>query len=557
MLSLTFADRPPSAATRSPLWAPTWNRMITVVAAAVMAFAGWQNRWISDDGLIAVRTVEQLLAGNGPVFNIGERVEANTSTAWTYLITVVSWLTRGDVAYVSVLLGLMCTVGAVTFAMLGAMHLHGGSRWFLPAGVLVVLALPPFWEFATSGLETGLAFLWIGLSWWLLVRAASDGPVLPLVFVLGLAPLVRPELALVYPTFFGALLVLRWPGWWPAARWFAMSIALPAAYQIFRMGYYGLLVPNTALAKEAGESRWARGLLYAGDTVLTYQLIGPLLAVIPLALWALRTRRKLIVSLAPLIAGILMLLYVLRVGGDFMHGRMMLPVLLLVLLPAMVLPLHAVTALSCTAVTLWAVVCAVALDVPYKHAVGPDGIADERGFYVLRTQDPHPVTAEPYVRSSPNPLSTGNATGLHVPDAGPGTVPLRTDQPARLAVSGKVLGTLGASFPLDVLVVDQLGLANALGSHMELACGQRVGHEKPLPAAYVLADYMAPGTSLPDARLQAEVTRIRSELATGRFRDLLEATRAPLTPRRFWDNLVGAPARTAFRFSTGNAPCPS
>ncbi|MGP3910561.1 hypothetical protein [Nonomuraea sp. 10N515B] len=554
MRPLIYADRAP-AATRSPRRARLWNGVITVAAAAVMAFAGWQNRWISDDGLIAVRTVQQLLSGHGPVFNIGERVEANTSTAWTYLIALISWLTQGDVAYVSVLLGLVCTVGAVTFAVVGAMLLHGGSRWFLPAGVLVVLALPPFWEYATSGLETGLAFLWISVSWWLLVRAASGGPVRPLVFVLGLAPLVRPELALVYPIFFGALLVLRWPGWWSAARWFAMSLALPAAYQIFRMGYYGLLVPNTALAKEAGEARWARGLLYAGDTVLTYQLVGPLLAVIPLSLWAFRTRRDLIVSMAPLLAGILMLLYVLRVGGDFMHGRMMLPVLLLVLLPAMVLPLRALTALTCTVVTLWAVVCAVAFDVPYEQAVGPDGIADERGFYVVQTKDPHPVTATPYVRASPNPLNAVHATGLHVPDTVP--VPLRPDQPARLAVAGKVLGTLGASFPLDVLVVDQLGLANALGSHMALACGQRVGHEKPLPAAYVLADYMAPGTRLPDERLQAEVQRIRSELATGRFPDLLDATRAPLTPRRFWDNLVGAPARTAFRFSTTTAPCPS
>ncbi|WP_344971515.1 hypothetical protein [Streptosporangium fragile] len=532
-----------------------WNHAVTVVAAAVMALAGWQNRWISDDGLIAVRTVRQLLAGNGPVFNVGERVEANTSTAWTYLVAAVSWLSRGDVAYVAVLLGLACTVGAVVSAMAGTVRLYGGARRFLPAGVLIVLALPPFWDFATSGLETGLVFLWIGLSWWLLVRAAREGPVLPLVVVLGLAPLVRPELALVYPVFFGVLLMLRWPGWRAATRWFALSVALPVAYQIFRMGYYGLLVPNTALAKEAGESRWARGLLYAGDTVLTYQLVGPMLAVIPLSLWACRRRRDLLVAAAPLTAGVLMLLYVLRVGGDFMHARMMLPALLLLLLPAMVLPLHAVTALACATVGLWAVVCAVALRVPYGQAVGPDGIADERGFYVVWTGDPHPVTAESYARARPTPLSTGDATGLHVPGLEP--VPLRTDRPARLAVSGTVLGTVSAQFPLDVLVVDQLGLANALGSHMALACGQRVGHEKPLPVEYIYADYMAPGAPLADERLRAEVERIRGELAGGRFRELLDATRAPLTVNRFWDNLVGAPARTAFRFPTANAPCPS
>ncbi|MBG0825880.1 hypothetical protein HS048_34965 [Planomonospora sp. ID91781] len=555
VLPLAYVDQ---ASTAAWLSQPTrmWNHAITVAAAAATAFAGWQNRWISDDGLIAVRTVRQLLAGNGPVFNIGERVEANTSTAWTYLVALVSWLGRADAAQVSVVLGLMCTVGAVASAVAGAMLLHGRSHWFLPAGVLIVLALPPFWEFATSGLETGLAFLWIGASWWLLVRAARGGPALPLVLVLGLAPLVRPELALVYPVFLGVLLVLRRPGWRTAARWCAVSMALPVAYQVFRMGYYGLVVPNTALAKEAGASRWARGLLYAGDTVLTYQLAGPLLAVVPLALWALRRRRDLVVAAAPLTAGALMLLYVLRVGGDFMHGRMMLPVLLLILLPAMVLPLHAVTALACATVASWAVLCAMALRVPYGQAVGPDGIADERGFYVAWTRDAHPIGAEPYVRAAADPLSTQNAAGLHVPDTGFGPVPLRADRPARLAVTGDVLGTLGASFPLDVLVVDRLGLANTLGSHMTAACGRRVGHEKPLPAEYVFADYADPGTRLPDERFQAEVDRIRGELAGGRFRDLLDATRTPLTPDRFWDNLVGAPARTSFRFPTAAASCP-
>ncbi|GLW11250.1 membrane protein [Microtetraspora sp. NBRC 13810] len=531
-----------------------WNHVVTVAAAAAMAFAGWQNRWISDDGLIAVRTVRQLLAGNGPVYNIGERVEANTSTVWTYLVAAVSWLSGGDVAYVSVLVGLACAVGAVAFAVSGAMRLHGAGHRFLPVAVLVVLALPPFWEYATSGLESGLMLLWMAASWWLLVRAASGGPVLPVVIVLGLAPLVRPELALVYPVFFGALLALRWPGWPTAARWFAVSVALPVAYQVFRMGYYGLLVPNTALAKEAGESRWARGLLYAADTVLTYQLLGPLLALVPLALWGRRTRRDLVLSAAPIAAGLLMLLYVLRVGGDFMHGRMMLPVLLLLLLPAMVLPLRAVTGLVCATVTLWAVVCVVALRVPYPQVIGPDGIADERGFYVASTRDPHPVTAESHLRARAHPLIGGGATGLHVPGLAP--VPLRDDLPARLAVAGNVLGAVGVSFPLDVLVVDQLGLANALGSHMELACGQRVGHEKPLPAEYLLADYMAGGTPLPDQRLRAEVERIRGDLATAPYRDLLDATRAPLTPGRFWDNLVGAPARTTFRFPTSGTPCP-
>ena len=55
------------------------------MAAALFGWGAWQRRWIADDGLIVLRTVRNLMAGNGPVFNEGERVESNTSTLWTYL----------------------------------------------------------------------------------------------------------------------------------------------------------------------------------------------------------------------------------------------------------------------------------------------------------------------------------------------------------------------------------------------------------------------------------------------------------------------------------------
>ena len=62
------------AAGRSRRWSGTafWAGVAVVVA---IFFAGaWQRRWIADDGLIVLRTVRNLIAGNGPVFNAGERV---------------------------------------------------------------------------------------------------------------------------------------------------------------------------------------------------------------------------------------------------------------------------------------------------------------------------------------------------------------------------------------------------------------------------------------------------------------------------------------------------
>ena len=86
-------------------YVPRWKSATTVSAvssalilATIAAVGGWMRRWISDDGLIVLRTVRNLLAGNGPVFNAGERVETNTSTLWQYLIYVVGLVSDARLA---------------------------------------------------------------------------------------------------------------------------------------------------------------------------------------------------------------------------------------------------------------------------------------------------------------------------------------------------------------------------------------------------------------------------------------------------------------------------
>ena len=40
---------------------------------------------------------------------------------------------------------------------------------------------------------------------------------------------------------------------------------MPVGYQIFRMGYYGLLFPGTALAKDASGAKWSQGFVYLAN----------------------------------------------------------------------------------------------------------------------------------------------------------------------------------------------------------------------------------------------------------------------------------------------------
>lgn len=286
-----------------------------VIVVALFAWGGWQRRWIADDGLIVLRTVRNLLAGNGPVFNAGERVEANTSTVWSYLVTLFAWVGGSvQLEYVALGLALTLSVLGVVFAMLGtgrlyAPGLRGRRALLLPAGVLVYIAIPPARDFATSGLENGLVLAYLGLLWWMMVYwsqgwRAQPKPGRPhvstigrpfelaLAFVAGLSVLVRPELALIGGVALVMMLVAA-PDWRRRTLIVVAGGLVPVGYQVFRMGYYGLLVPNTAIAKDATGAKWGQGLTYLGNFNQPYLLFIPLmlLAAVGLVMFATRPCR--------------------------------------------------------------------------------------------------------------------------------------------------------------------------------------------------------------------------------------------------------------------------
>lgn len=553
------------------------SALAVAAVAGVFAVVAYRRRWISDDGLIVTRTVRQLLAGNGPVVNVGERAEANTSTLWTYLLAAGTWVTGLDPGYLAVLLGIALTVLALVLGLDAARLLHsrrGPGALSLPLGGLVVLGLPPFWDYASSGLETGLTFVWITGTWWAVVRCAG-GRRLPGAWattaLCGLAPLVRPELALVGAAYLVALYVALCPSWRRTVALLAVAAAVPAAYQVFRMGYYGILVPLTAVSKEAGSAQWERGWDYFGDFATPYQLWLPLLLVAgALAALVVRDRRDstaLVLIAAPALSAVALTLYVARVGGDFMHARMLLPPLLLLLLPVFAVPLRRPGARTVALGTLAAVVVAAGWtvlsalhwrpayvleqDVPISAA----GVADERAFWSLMTNSPHPVTAVPYLA-----LAEANADAAEA--ARDNTTPtlvwptppdryvesqLRTDLPWRSGILQDTLGTGGAIAQLDEAVVDPVGLSYPLAAHAELGARGRPGHEKRLGATWIAADLLRPDSRLAPGIDQAQVAAARQVLACPELDELTRSVRDPLTLSRFWDNLTGAVHRTSMR----------
>ena len=541
---------------------------LVAMAATTLAYAAlaYHRRWIADDGMIAVRTVRQILAGNGPVYSPYERAETDTSTLWTFLLTV-GGLSGVDVARVAILGGLLCAVCGVTAALFATARLHarlsGKQRQLLlPGGALLLLGVSPFWDYATSGLETGLEILWLGLVWLTLVAWCAESPdakrQYAVALLIGLAPLVRPEFALLEAVFGVAAWLLIRPGKRRTLLLFVTAQALPLVAEIFRAGYYGELVPLPALAKSADGSQWYRGWRYVEETLKGYFLWIPLVILLIAAIVhltknsALKTRTTTVLLATPVIAGLLLGLYVVKVGGDFMHARMVLPVLFLLVLPVLLVPVTAVLVPAVTVTAVWAAYCGSTYSVHFydqRHAVAED----ERLGYQQWTGRLNPDTSAAYSyreRGIGEAIAAWTAHGQKVLTSEGGIdVPLDPGLPFSFAVAAGRLGAAGAGTPLRDEVVDTLGLANPIGAHLTVTTPGRPGHEKELPWAWILADYGDPAVvdtrEVLDGVSPQQVSAARHAMGCGALKELLDSTRQPMTFGRFWSNLTGSVSRTA------------
>src|SRR5258708_2763212 len=199
----------PEAATAHARDASVWRRVAratpTWLPALMVAIGGWSHRWMDEDAFINFRIVDQIFAGHGPVFNAGERIEASTSALWLFVLVVGRAVFGAFVSmeWIALFAGLAAAVGAfVVGGHAARIQQRGTEGVVIPVGLLLVAAVAVVWDFSTSGLEMGLVWLWLAGSWWALMTAARADQIgrrtrLGCCVVLGLAPLVRPELTLM------------------------------------------------------------------------------------------------------------------------------------------------------------------------------------------------------------------------------------------------------------------------------------------------------------------------------------------------------------------------
>jgi len=275
-----------------------------------------RTAWISDDGMISLRTVMNVTHGYGLTQNVAERVQSFTHPLWLLLLTA-AYLVVGNVYYATFAVAIAVALVAIWMALTGT-----SSR---EQGIIAALAMVgsrAFVDFATSGLENPLSYVLLAAfaGVFLAEHASRRRWLTTLVLLASLLYLTRPDqILIVLPLLIVAAWRTRAIG--AIAGAVAVGVVPAFAWTMFSLVYYGFPFPNTAYAKLgsgiAQSEMWQQGLLYLIDSVdrdpLTLVFVGFALVV------GIAERSAASRALA---AGIVLyLVYVTRIGGDFMAGR--------------------------------------------------------------------------------------------------------------------------------------------------------------------------------------------------------------------------------------------
>ncbi len=293
-----------------------------LLAAAALAGAV-ALRFLQDDAFIAFHYARNLAEGKGLTW-FGARVEGYTDFLWVLWLAL--WARLGAapelVAQVS---GLLCFALALAAVARLARGL-GAHPWLVPLALVIFAGQYTALAYATGGLETMAQAA--ALAWLALLAGPSGAPApgpkraVCLSLLAAGSVLLRPDSALLALLVLGPL-CLRCGGRARAALVTPAAFVL-GAWVLWKLHYYGALLPNTAVAKLADPLplRLASGLLYLGRYLQAYWLWPFLAAAL---LFALNPRcdrnfRRLLLLVLAWYA------YVAASGGDFMEFRFLVPI---------------------------------------------------------------------------------------------------------------------------------------------------------------------------------------------------------------------------------------
>ncbi len=289
--------------------------------------------WIDEDAFITFKVVLNFVAGEGPVWNIGERVQVFTHPLWFMLLSIMKLLGFGLIK-ASIFISVVFVIIAVV--MLLSLNRNTMVNVFL---FLVVICSKAFMEYSTSGLENSLSALLLGVMCFLTLRNDEmvRNRLFLLTLIMSLVALNRLDLillggpALLY-CFFQYGRSGSGSGGWSKHREIVLLgvvASLPLfIWHVFSLIYYGYVFPNSYYAKlETGIPQLE--LVYQGIEYFRDSMFADPVTLLSIAVGLFfMFRSKSNQARAWAVGVILYLLYILKIGGGYMSGRFfMLPLL--------------------------------------------------------------------------------------------------------------------------------------------------------------------------------------------------------------------------------------
>jgi arabinofuranosyltransferase len=312
-----------------------WLRRSLVFVIALSAL--WHARsydFFCDDAFIALRYAKNLIEHHELAYNLGQRVEGFTSPLWVLLVSAVGSL---GVELVAATRLLAAAAGMGTFWALTLFwdELNPEAPWLVLPPALALAMSAPFAAWIFGGLETPLFVATFTLALASIARHARVRALRSLVqaaLSVAFCALCRPEGATLIAMGSVVLCLLPSPAsqgrlWRRLLVWALPILLLVGGYELFRLRYYGYPLPNTFYVKTSGEGLWQRGVTYLGfaGSEFGWALIGTCLLslsflLLPSALLPACNRPKAgrLLLRCTAAAATIHLLYVARIGGDFL-----------------------------------------------------------------------------------------------------------------------------------------------------------------------------------------------------------------------------------------------
>jgi hypothetical protein len=248
---------------------PTIVLLVAIVLAA--RIVGLYVRHIYDDAFITFRYAENLAAGHGFVYNVGEHVLGTTSPFWGLVLTPFAW-THVPLTVVVPLLNALLDCAVVLLVLLHCRQ----HNWMLPGVLFAVMFAgdPNMVRIPVGGMETSLLLV-------LCVAALmlfDKGQCIPATAVVALCYFLRPESLLLL----ALLLVLvahqrRWREVTLMVGLSVLTIGIPVG---LIWAYYGGPIAHSVVAKSAGLNGALLPVLKEALAVNPVHIV-----VLPLAVW--------------------------------------------------------------------------------------------------------------------------------------------------------------------------------------------------------------------------------------------------------------------------------